>query len=115
MLKNAKEMRRKYLERVEKVADDIINVIDCLENGNFWEAEMGDDYTVDILFLIEGSPEYEPGVDVTEVYDYLSTWVDRRISTTKPVIEALEEIFEINCDPWTFELIMKGYNGEENL
>lgn len=114
MLNNAKEMRRKYLERVEEVADDIVNVIDCLENGNFWETEMDDDYTVDILFLIEGSPEYEPGVDVTEVYDYLSTLVDSRISMTKPVIEALTEIFEINCDPWTFELTLRGYEVENS-
>jgi hypothetical protein len=114
MLKNAKEMRKNYIERVKEVADDIVNVIDCLESENCWEAEMGDDYTVDVLFLIEGSPEYEPGVDVTEVYDYLSVLVDSRISMTKPVIEALTEIFEINCDPWTFELILKGYEADED-
>jgi hypothetical protein len=114
MLKNAKEMRKNYIERVKEVADDIINVIDCIEDGNLWEQEMGDDYTVDVLFLIEGSPEYEPGVDVTEVYDYLSKLVDSRISMTKPVIEALAEIFEINCDPWTFELILKGYEADED-
>ena len=75
MLENAKKMRENYIERVKKVADDIVNVIDCLESGNHWETEMGDDYIVDILFLIEGSPEYEPGVDITEVYNYLSDLV----------------------------------------
>lgn len=113
MLKNAKEMRKNYIERVKEVAEDILNVIDCLESGNFWEAEMGDDYTIDILFLIEGSPEYEPGVDVTEVYEFLSTVIDGRISTTKTVIEALTEIFDIYCDPWAFELILKGYDADE--
>jgi hypothetical protein len=114
MLKNAKEMRKNYIERVEEVAGDIINVIDCLESGNFWEAEMGDDYTLDVLFLIDGEPEHEFGVDITEVYDFLSTVIDDRVSATKTVIEALTEIFEIDCDPWSFELTLKGYNVDED-
>ena len=114
MLKNAKEMRKKYIERVEEVAGDIINVIDCLESENCWEAEMGDDYTIDVLFLIDGDPEHEMGVDITEVYDFLSTVIDSRISATKTVIEALTEVFEIDCDPWSFELTLKGYNVDED-
>ena len=113
MLQNAKELRKNYIERVEEVADDIINVIDNLENGNCWEVMLGDDNNIDILFLIEGSPEYDPMVDIVDVYNYLSSLVDNRISETKPVIEALEEIFEINYDPWNFELSLKGYTIEK--
>lgn len=113
MLTNAKEMRRNYIERVKEVADDIINVINCLEEQDCWEGEMGEDYSLDVLFYIEGD-EYEADVDITEVYDYLTTVIDNGISPTKSVIEALEEVFEIECDPWRFVLVMKGYEIEEN-
>ena len=113
MLTNAKKMREDYIERVKEVADDIINTIECIENDDCWADVMNDECTVDILFCINGD-EYEANVDITEVYDYLSVLVDNRISETKPVIEALAEVFEIDCDPWSFELTLKGYKVDED-
>lgn len=109
MLTKAKKMREEYLARVEDVANSIIDVINCLESEDgYWEMN-SDDYEWDLLFLIDGSDEHEFGVDITEVYDYLSDLTDPSISPTKTVIEALEEIFEIDCTPWDFTLTLKGY------
>lgn len=114
MLNNAKEMRKNYIERVKEAADDIINVINCLEETNFWEAEMGEKGYVDILLYIDGTDDYaeEKGVDIEEVYKYLETVVDPSISPKKTVIEALEEIFDIEYDSESFELYIKPYDSE---
>ena len=114
MLTNAKKMRENYIERVKKVADDIINVIADIEDEDIWADAMNDEGEVDVLYCIGGGT-YEPGVYITEVYDYLTTIVDERISETKTVIEALEEVFDIDYDPWTFELILKGYDKNEKI
>lgn len=116
MLNNAKEMRKNYIERVKEAADDIINVIDCLENENFWEIEMGEKGYIDILFCIDGTDDYaeENGVDIEEVYEYLKTVVEPSISLNKTVIEALEEIFDIEYNSDTFDLYIKPYDSEND-
>ncbi len=101
MLKNAKELRKQYQADVKKVADTVIANIQFIEAINGWENFLDDDLQLDLFDFAREAleagndlPNFE--IDVEEVYNYLTCVVDPEISKTLTVIEALEEVFEVD-------------------
>ena len=111
MLKNAKEMRKNYLKTVKRTAEDIIETIYTIEKENLWEAEMGEERTLDLVYLTYGDNNLP--CDLSDVYQYLNSRIDERISSTKSVISALDEIFDIVCSGDEFWLFLLGYGEDE--
>lgn len=111
MLKNAKEMRKKYLECVHNTTLELVEAIAFLEERDLWETEMSNDNTIDILSHAFGTDEAP--CDLEDVYNCMNDIVDERFSADKSVVEALEEIFDIyynSDDRCDFYLKLRGYN-----
>ena len=109
MLKNAKEMRKKYVERVESTARELIDAIAFLEERDLWETEMDSDNEINLVNQVFGVDEAPCNLE--DVYDCMCGVVDKRISEDKSVIEALEEIFTILLsDREDFCLRLLGYD-----
>lgn len=112
MLKNAKVMKEQYEVMVEDVAQMIVNAIVELETENLWHAELRDDHTIDLLYLVSGEDEHEhwlEGVDCNDVYELLDGAVYDDVDEEKTVIDVLNEIFDIHTEKSKFVLTLRPF------
>lgn len=105
MLKNAKEARENYVNRVKEIGDMIIANIINLETLNYWEDEMNDDREIDITEYVEQETDID--VDINDVYDYLDCICITQIDEENTVAEALKQVFNISCWNNRFTLTFK--------
>lgn len=112
MLKNAKAMKEQYEAMVEDMAQMIINAIIEMEKENLWHTELRDDHTIDLLYLVSGEDEHEhwlEGVNCDDVYDFLDGTIYDEVDKEKTVIDALNEIFDINTGKSKFVLTLRAF------
>lgn len=112
MLKNAMVMKEQYEAMVEDIAQSIISAILDLEQGDLWNAELRDDHTIDLLYLVSGEDEHEDwleGVNCDDVYELLDGTIYDEIDEEKTVIDVLNEVFDIHTDKSKFVLTLRAF------
>lgn len=107
MLNNAKNFKKEYEEKIKEIGDTIVSAIIQLEKEDWWEDHYNENGKIDLILCAFGCYEDTDGIDFKHVYFYLDDIGVDEIAEDKTVTEALEEIFDIEYDINTFNLILK--------